>query len=102
LVCIHDITKLKKLEKTSKRIRAMFFSSIAHELRTPLNSIIPISKQLLEKFREDETSRFFVEVILNSAYHLENVVEDALDMSRIENNKFEMNFSTFKIREVLD
>ncbi len=36
-----------------------------------------------------------MEVVLNSAFHLENVIEDALDMSRIENHKFEINFSDF-------
>lgn len=41
-----DITKLKKLEQESAKIRSMFFSSVAHELRTPLNSIIPMSKSL--------------------------------------------------------
>ena len=40
-----------------------------------------------------------MEIILNSAYHLENVIEDALDMSRIENNKFEINMSEFWLIE---
>ena len=42
-----DITRIKELEHTSMKMRAMYFSSIAHELRTPLNSIIPILKMIL-------------------------------------------------------
>ncbi len=102
LVSLTDVSKLKELEKTSKRIRAMFFSSIAHELRTPLNSILPITQQLKARFSHDKHSSFLMEVIINSAYHLENVIEDALDMSRIENNKFEIVRSSFNIRKVLD
>ena len=54
MILINDITKLKNLEKISKRLKAMFFSSIAHELRTPLNSIIPISKELMKRRNNDE------------------------------------------------
>lgn len=43
-----DITRLKACEKQGKKLRSMFFSSVAHELRTPLNSIIPILKMVLE------------------------------------------------------
>ena len=80
----------------------MFFSSIAHELRTPLNSIIPIASQLKEKFRHDKHSFFLMEVIINCAHHLENVIEDALDMSRIENHKFEINPTLFRIRQTVE
>lgn len=80
----------------------MFFSSIAHELRTPLNSILPISKQLLEKYKDDNQAAFYLEIIINSSHHLENVIEDALDMSRIENNKFEINKHMFDLRETLE
>lgn len=78
----------------------MFFSSIAHELRTPLNSIIPIAQELKNKKNQDSTAQFYTDIILNSAYHLENVIEDALDMNRIENNQFEINESMVDIREV--
>jgi signal transduction histidine kinase len=71
-------------------MRAMFFSSIAHELRTPLNSIIPIVKMILTHMLSliDKRIQTYLNVILNSSLHLQNVIEDALDMSRIENNKF--------------
>ncbi|CDW76333.1 multi-sensor hybrid histidine kinase [Stylonychia lemnae] len=101
LVCFNDISKLKYLEKTSKKIKSMFFSSIAHELRTPLNSIIPISKQLRQQFVNDQEVRFYLDIIINSSHHLENVIEDALDMSRIENNKFEINMTSFDLRQTI-
>ena len=42
-----------------------------------------------------------IKIITNSAYHLQSVIEDALDMSRIENNKFEINYDKFNIRQVI-
>ena len=81
-------------------MRAMFFSSIAHELRTPLNSIIPMIKMILSNFQTsiDERVINYLKIILNSSMHLQNVIEDALDMSRIENNKFTIYKEMFDIK----
>lgn len=89
-------------------MRAIFFSSVAHELRTPLNSIIPMIKMMLDGFLSEITPRVqsYLTIILNSAMHLQNVIEDALDMSRIENNKFavfpELTDIRVAIKEVCD
>lgn len=74
-------------------MRGTFFSSIAHELRTPLNSIIPILKMILDQLDSTQNGLNkrvlgLIKVVLNSSLHLQNVIEDALDISRLENNKF--------------
>lgn len=51
---------------------------------------------------EDPKSKLYLNIINNSAYHLMNVIEDALDMSRIENNKFEVNPEYIDIRKAID
>ena len=78
----------------------MFFSSVAHELRTPLNSIIPMTRMLRENLKSDEKSQKYLQIIMNSSLHLQNVIEDALDMTRIENNKFEIQNDFYDIREM--
>jgi signal transduction histidine kinase len=79
-------------------MRALFFSSVAHELRTPLNSIIPIIRMMLESMELEPRIVNYLNIILNSALHLQNVIEDALDMSRLENNKFSIFKEVFEIR----
>ena len=83
----------------------MFFTSIAHELRTPLNSIIPMTKRL-EQITTDEKSLKLIQIIKNSSIFLSNIIEDALDLSRIENDKFKINeeFCNIKneVQEVLE
>lgn len=86
-----DITKIKLAQKQIEKIRSTFFSQVAHELRTPLNSIIPILKMILDKIGLEgfaNKTRDLLKVVLNSSLHLQNVIEDALDLSRLENNKF--------------
>ena len=82
----------------------MFFSSVAHELRTPLNSIIPILRMMLELMKDEMSPKAYkyLKVILNSSLHLETVIEDALDMSRLENNKFSIFKQRFNIKEVVE
>ena len=78
-------------------------------MRTPLNSIIPILKILLGLIlsrvnggaaHEIDIPRILklVQIVHNSSIHLENVINDTLDISRLENNKFEINKSLFDIR----
>jgi signal transduction histidine kinase len=98
-----DITRIKELEEASQRIREMFFSSVAHELRTPLNSIIPVIKMIIDFYSNqlDEKFRGYMHIIYNSSMHLLNVIEDALDMSRIENKKFSILLEFMDIREAV-
>ena len=90
-------------------MRAHFFSSIAHELRTPLNSVIPILKLVIDIINKSESRSLdipkilkLLQIVHNSSIHLENVINDALDISRLENNKFEINKSEFDIRDTIN
>ena len=88
-------------------MRSTFFSSVAHELRTPLNSIIPILKMILDQLiapNHGLNPRILslIKVVLNSSLHLQNVIEDALDISRLENNKFQLFKDFFDIRSALN
>jgi signal transduction histidine kinase len=79
------------MEAQGRRMRSSFFSSVAHELRTPLNSVIPILKMVLDMFSitlDVPKTKSYISIALNSSIHLQNVIEDALDITRMENNKF--------------
>ena len=78
-------------------MRSMFFASIAHELRTPLNTIIPMINKLKQLVKQENCLKY-IDSIRCSAIFLSNIVEEALDMSRIENNKFIINNELFNIK----
>lgn len=102
LVICTDFTKIKSIEEHGQRVRAVFFSSVAHELRTPLNSIIPILKMVIKDLAGTIKSSNLLKIVLNSSIHLSNVIEDALDISRLENNNFKLFIDMFKLRETID
>lgn len=49
----------------------------------------------------DQRAKQYLEIIINSTNHLSHVIEDALDLSRVENNKFDINLVEVNIRELL-
>jgi len=90
------------------RLKTNFLSSMSHELRTPLNSVIALSgvlnRRLAHKIGEEEYS--YLGVIERNGKHLLNLINDILDLSRIESGKVEIEKNSFKINalvsEVID
>ncbi|MCK4777175.1 MAG: GHKL domain-containing protein, partial [Actinomycetia bacterium] len=85
VLSIHNTTKEKKLQK----MKSDFVSTVSHELRTPLTSILGYSKTLLRSGVSftDKDKNGFIKTIINEGERLSNLVEDLLDLSKIENGK---------------
>ncbi|MFW9828235.1 MAG: PAS domain S-box protein [Candidatus Thorarchaeota archaeon] len=83
-----EIEKLKELD----RIKTDFIDRISHELRTPLVSISSASQLLLESSEGKINSRTksLIQIINNGGKRLENLIDNLLDVSRIESNKLEL------------
>lgn len=70
-----------------QKLRNLYFSQITHELRTPLISVLTLIDKLKDYVLEGR-GRTYLKIIKNSSIHLSNVVNDILDISRIQNGKF--------------
>lgn len=99
VVVFHDITELKRLEK----MRQDFVANVSHELRTPLTSIKGYAETLLEDNLEDkEKARDFLGIIYHDAECLSRLIDDLLDLSKIESGKFKMNFSEVDLNKIIE
>lgn len=100
-----DISQVKRIEKQQQLMRTNFFSTVAHELRTPLNTVLPILKLVLEQLPRDTPGLLkmhkYLKIVYNSSIHLQNVIEDALDVARIENGKFQLFKEWFDLRKAI-
>jgi len=85
------------------RSKNQFLANMSHELRTPLNSIIGFSSVLLEGARETLAPRFykFLENIYTAGNHLLELINDILDLSKIEAGKMELRADTFDLHETV-
>ena len=77
-------------ERTANQAKSLFFSSVSHDIRTPLNAIIGFS-ELLERGVPDETERtHYISSIRSSGKVLARLVDDVLDLSKLESGKLEI------------
>jgi PAS domain S-box-containing protein len=88
----------------ANRLKSEFLASMSHELRTPLNSIIGFSDFLLtaEDGRLDPDQREYLTDILNSGNHLLRLINDILDLAKVESGKLEIAPTPVDLREAVD
>ncbi len=90
--------------RESDRMKSEFLANMSHELRTPLNSIIGFSKLILKGIDGPltENQNTDLEAILNSGTHLLGLINDILDLSKIESGKMELNKEEFEMSHLLE
>jgi len=98
-----DITELisaKEQAEQGSRSKSAFLANMSHEIRTPMNAIIGMT--VIGKSAEDIPRKdYCFEKIENASQHLLGVINDILDMSKIEANKFELSHEEFDFEKML-
>ena len=105
-----DITDQKKLEidlyeareaaEQSTKAKELFLANMSHEIRTPMNAILGMGRQL-HKTELNENQHFFLDTINKAAEHLLVVINDILDISKIEAGKLNLESIGFRPEEVI-
>ncbi len=112
---VRDITQWKKTEaelreakekaEATSRQKSEFLASVSHELRTPLNAIMGFSEVMrLGRFGEIENEKYrgYVQDIHASGSHLLSLINDLLDLSKVEAGKLELNFTAVNLNDVTE
>lgn len=94
-----EMARVAELAESNSRAKSVFLSNMSHEIRTPLNAIVGLSELLLKDEnlgRKDE-----IDEIRNSSNNLLAIINDVLDISKIESGKMELVEKPYNLHEVI-
>jgi signal transduction histidine kinase len=110
VIAIENVRLFHEIQETSRQLeiagkhKSEFLANMSHELRTPLNAIIGFSEVLLEKmFGEmNEKQEDYLKDIHSSGKHLLSLINDILDLAKVEAGRMELNLATFDLPTAID
>lgn len=112
IILSEDISERKKMEREliaakvkaeeSDRLKSAFLANMSHEIRTPLNSILGFSDLLTDPNMDDKSRREFAGLISSSGSNLLSIINDVLDISKIEAGQIVFTMSQFSVQKLIN
>jgi two-component system phosphate regulon sensor histidine kinase PhoR len=98
IIALFDLTPVRRLET----VRRDFVANVSHELRTPLTVISGFAETLLDDSLPNDQRRQFTETVIANAQRMQRIVDDLLDLSRIESGGWKPNPSRADVRAIAE
>lgn len=107
-----DISSRKKMEKElvtaknkaeeSDKLKSAFLANMSHEIRTPMNGILGFAQLLQLPDLTEEKIREYVGIINSRGKHLLRIIQDIIDISKIESQQVKPNIQSFSLNTLMD
>ena len=108
VIAIENVRLFDEIQDKSRQLaeasqhKSQFLANMSHELRTPLNAIIGVSEMLLEDAEALKQDTEPLDRVLGAGRHLLALINDILDLSKIEAGRMELNVASFSLAPVID
>ncbi len=97
-----QIKKAKETAEESDRLKTAFLSNMSHEIRTPMNAIIGFAEILKQPKIPKDTRDHYIDIITSKGNLLMNIINDIIDISKVEAGEIEISKSACKVNEMLE
>jgi two-component system phosphate regulon sensor histidine kinase PhoR len=97
VLVLHDLTAVRRLEA----VRRDFVANVSHELKTPLTSIAGYADTLLDGNVDAAMRQHFLDVIISNAHRMQRLVDDLLDLSRVESGRWEPHATAIALQPLI-
>lgn len=98
----HELEEAKKSAEEANKSKSEFLSNMSHDIRTPMNAIIGMTTIALTNIDDKQRVESSLKKIVLSSKHLLGLINDVLDMSKIESGKMILNVELVSLREIMD
>jgi signal transduction histidine kinase len=98
---VADLEERNRTLVESERVKSELVSNVSHELRTPLASVLGFSSLMLERDLDPEQTKRYLELIRSEARRLASLLNDLLDLQRVEQEALELRTEEFDLNELL-
>ncbi|MEG1992656.1 MAG: PAS domain-containing protein [Acetivibrio sp.] len=98
----NNLSKALEISKQANAAKSDFLSRMSHDIRTPMNAIIGFSAMAMEEETDRETMYSYMKKINYSGQYLLGLINDVLDMTKIESNKMELHLAPVNLKELLN
>jgi signal transduction histidine kinase len=110
VIAIDNVRLFEEIQDKSRQLaeasqhKSQFLANMSHELRTPLNAIIGVTEMLREDAEQEKQKVLFepLDRVLGAGRHLLALINDILDLSKIEAGRMELNLDTFALPPLID
>jgi PAS domain S-box-containing protein len=96
-----ELMRAKQEAEEVSQMKSAFLATVSHEIRTPLSAIIGFSRLLVEESWPKEKMKEFAQISLRNGYALSRIIDDILDLSKVEAGKLEIAQSEISLQELL-
>ncbi len=97
-----ELSVAKERAEESNKLKTAFIHNISHEVRTPMNGIIGFSELLSSPGLTTEKQKEYATIVMNSSEQLIHVIEDIIEVSKLQIDKIEINLETINVSDLLN
>ncbi len=99
---MQELDQARREATKANKAKSEFLSSMSHDIRTPMNGVVGMTTIAIANIDNTERVKDCLDKITLSSKHLLGLINDVLDMSKIESGKLTLNMSQISLRETMD